>query len=92
MNDVPPPPPPPYGSPPPGTGAPDVGTALSYGFNKYFANVGPVLAVIFVPVVAQLGSLFGLFVLGCVIFGDACSASSASWSARSSARHLPDGA
>ena len=52
MNDVPPPPPPPYGSPPPGTGNPDVGSALSYGFNKYFANVGPVLAVIFIPVVA----------------------------------------
>ncbi len=53
MNDV-PPPPPPYGSPPPGTGNPDVGSALSYGFNKYFANVGPMLAVIFIPVAAQL--------------------------------------
>ena len=54
MNDVPPPPPPPYGSPPPGAGSPDVGTALSYGFNKYFANLGPVLAVIFIPVAAQI--------------------------------------
>jgi uncharacterized membrane protein len=53
VNDV-PPPPPPYGSPPPGAGNPDVGSALSYGFNKYFANVGPMLAVIFIPVAAQL--------------------------------------
>lgn len=51
MNDV--PPPPPYGSPP-GGGNPDVGTALSYGFNKYFANFGPMLAVIFIPVAAQI--------------------------------------
>ena len=49
MTDVPPPPPPPYGSAPPGRRSPDVGAALSYGFNKYFANVGPVLAVIFDP-------------------------------------------
>lgn len=64
MNDVPPPPPPPYGSPPPGAGNPDVGSALSYGFNKYFANVGPVLAVIFIPVLAQFAiSLFGQLVV-----------------------------
>jgi len=31
-----------------------VGTALSYGFNKYFANVGPVLGVIAIAIVAQL--------------------------------------
>ena len=54
MNDVPPPPPPPYGSVPPGGGNPDVGPALSYGFSKYFSNLGPVLAVIFIPLVAQL--------------------------------------
>ncbi len=54
MNDVPPPPPPSYGSVPPGSGTPSVGTALSYGFNKYFANLGPVLAVIAVAIVAQL--------------------------------------
>ena len=53
MNDV-PPPAPPYGSVPPGGGNPDVGPALSYGFNKYFANFGPVLAVIFIPLAAQL--------------------------------------
>ncbi|MGO9872710.1 MAG: hypothetical protein ACLPVY_02835 [Acidimicrobiia bacterium] len=51
MNDL---PPPPYGAVPPGYGSPPVGTALSYGFNKYFANVGPVLAVIAVAIVAQL--------------------------------------
>jgi uncharacterized membrane protein len=67
VSDVPPPPPPStpppsYGGPP--SGSPDVGPALSYGFNKYFANVGPVLAVIFIPVVAQLALLFiGQFVV-----------------------------
>src|SRR2546421_6445984 len=49
-----PPPPPPYGATPPGSGSPEVGAALSYGFNKYFANVGPVLAVIAVAFAAQL--------------------------------------
>jgi uncharacterized membrane protein len=49
-----PPPPPPFGSMPPGGGDPHVGTALSYGFNKYFANLGPVLAVIAVAFAAQL--------------------------------------
>ena len=52
MSDV-PPPPPPYGAPS-GSGSPSVGTALSYGFNKYFANLGPVLAVIAIAIVAQL--------------------------------------
>jgi hypothetical protein len=55
VNDVPPPPPPPYGAVPPGGGSPDVGTALSYGFNKYFANVVPVLAVIFISIAVQIG-------------------------------------
>jgi hypothetical protein len=54
VNDVPPPPPPSYGAVPPGGGAPDVGTALSYGFNKYFANVGPVILIILVAFLAQL--------------------------------------
>jgi uncharacterized membrane protein len=73
------PPPSPYGSTPPGGGSPQVGAALSYGFNKYFANVGPVLAVIAVAIGAQLivniielsvSSLFGrlLFtVIGLVV-------------------------
>jgi uncharacterized membrane protein len=52
VSDV--PPPPPYGAVPPGYGSPSVGTALSYGFNKYFANLGPVLAVIAIAIVAQL--------------------------------------
>jgi uncharacterized membrane protein len=66
VSDVPPPPPPPppppsYGGPPSG---PQVGPALSYGFNKYFANVGPFLAVIFIPVLAQLLlSFIGQFVI-----------------------------
>jgi uncharacterized membrane protein len=60
VNDV-PPPPPPYGSPPPGGPSPDVGTALSYGFNKYFANLGPVLLIILVAFGAQvIVSLFRL--------------------------------
>jgi uncharacterized membrane protein len=56
VSSVPPPPPsqPPYGSVPPGGGSPQVGTALSYGFNKYFANIGPVLAVIAVYFVVQV--------------------------------------
>ena len=68
MSDVPPPPPPPppppsYGAGPP-AGSPDVGSALSYGFNKYFANLGPFLAVIFIPVLAQLLlSFIGQFVI-----------------------------
>jgi len=66
VSDVPPPPPPPppppsYGGPPAG---PQVGPALSYGFNKYFANFGPFLAVIFIPVLAQLLlSFIGQFVI-----------------------------
>jgi uncharacterized membrane protein len=49
---------------PPGGGSPDVGTALSYGFNKYFANWAPVLAVIFIPVAIQvLLSLIGQYVV-----------------------------
>jgi hypothetical protein len=68
VSDVPPPPPPPppppsYGAGPPGA-SPNVGAALSYGFNKYFANVGPFLGVIFIPVLAQIAlSLIGQFVI-----------------------------
>ena len=67
MSDVPPPPPPPppppsYGAGPSG-GSPDIGAALSYGFNKYFANLGPVLLIILVAFVAQVVvSLFRLAV------------------------------
>jgi hypothetical protein len=49
------PPPPQYRTVPPGGGrSPRVGIAISYGFNKYFANVWPVLGVVFFPIVLQL--------------------------------------
>jgi hypothetical protein len=73
VNDV-PPPPPPYGSPP-GGGSPDVGTALSYGFSKYFANFGAVLLIILVAFAAQfivqiveiaVSSLFLKVILGVI--------------------------
>jgi len=48
----PPPPPPPYGAPPPGAGAPDVGSAISYGWKKFQENVGPMLIVVLIPVAA----------------------------------------
>jgi hypothetical protein len=55
MSNVPPPPNvPPPGPPPVGGANPDIGAALSYGFNKYFANVGPVLAVILLPLALQI--------------------------------------
>jgi uncharacterized membrane protein len=58
VSDAPPPPPPPpppssFGSPPPGGGA-DVGAALSYGWKKWQANVGPMLIVVLIPVAAQI--------------------------------------
>jgi hypothetical protein len=54
MSSVPPPPNVPPGPPPISGGSPDLGAALSYGFNKYFANIGPVLAVILLPVAVQI--------------------------------------
>lgn len=78
MTDVPPPPPPPPIPPPPG-GAPvpsgaDAGAALSYGWAKFQANAGTLLAVILLPVAVQIVlSLFGQFVVrsfaGMMIFG-----------------------
>jgi uncharacterized membrane protein len=56
VTDPPPPPPPPpssFGTPPP-TGGPDVGVALSYGWKKFQANVGPLIAIVAVPVVLQI--------------------------------------
>jgi uncharacterized membrane protein len=50
----PPPPPPPYDAPPPGSGAPDVGAAISYGWKKFQENVGPMLIVVLIPVAAQI--------------------------------------
>jgi uncharacterized membrane protein len=49
-----PPPPPPWSAPQPSGGSPDVGVALSYGWNKFQANVGPLLAVILIPAASQL--------------------------------------
>jgi uncharacterized membrane protein len=56
VNDFPPPPPPPspYGAPQPGPGGPDVGAAISYGWAKFQQNVGPLLIVVLVPIVAQI--------------------------------------
>lgn len=54
MTDPPPPPPPPsFGTPPPSSG-PDVGAALSYGWKKFQANVGPLIAIVAVPVVINI--------------------------------------
>jgi uncharacterized membrane protein len=58
VTDPPPPPPPPpppseFGMPPPASG-PDVGVALSYGWKKFQENVGPLIAIVAVPVVAQV--------------------------------------
>jgi len=61
VTDPPPPPPPPsFGTPPPASG-PDVGVALSYGWKKFQENVGPLIAIVAVPIVAQI-------VLGAIAF------------------------
>ena len=55
MTDIPPPPPfPPPSGPPAGSGGPDAGAALSYGWKKFQENVGPLLAVVLIPVAVQL--------------------------------------
>jgi len=55
VTDIPPPPPfPPPSGPPPGAGGPDAGAALSYGWKKFQENVGPLLAVVLIPVAAQI--------------------------------------
>jgi hypothetical protein len=53
VTDVPPPPPPPA-VPPIGGATPDAGAALSYGWKKFTENVGPLLAIILLPVAAQI--------------------------------------
>jgi len=73
VTDVPPPPPPPS-VPPSGAGSPDAGAALSYGWKKFQAYAGPVLAIILIPLAAQLilnflgyvviGGTFGYVVFG----------------------------
>jgi hypothetical protein len=55
VTDIPPPPPfPPPSGPPPGAGGPDAGAAISYGWKKFQENVGPMLAVVLIPVAAQI--------------------------------------
>jgi uncharacterized membrane protein len=64
--------------PPPSASGPDIGAALSYGWRKFQANLGPVLAVVLVPVLVQLGlsvfanttvdSLAGMFVVQVLSF------------------------
>jgi hypothetical protein len=53
VSDAPPPPPASFGQPAPGSG-PDVGTALSYGWNKFTQNAGVLIAVIVIPFLVQL--------------------------------------
>jgi len=54
VTDPPPPPPPSsFGMPQPARG-PDVGTALSYGWKKFQENVGPLIAIVAVPIVVQI--------------------------------------
>jgi hypothetical protein len=78
VTDVPPPPPPPPPSEdwnrPPGAGNPDAGAALSYGWNKFQSYAGPVLAIILIPIAAQLIlNLLGAAVIrntfGYILFG-----------------------
>lgn len=55
MTDVPPPPPPQppsFGAPPPGS-SPDVGAALSYGWNKFTQNAGPLIIAFLIPAVGS---------------------------------------
>jgi uncharacterized membrane protein len=62
MSNVPPPPDVPPPPPPPDAGSggyvggqsPDAGAALSYGWKKFQENVGPLLAVILIPVAVQI--------------------------------------
>ena len=54
MTDLPPPPPPSWNPPPSGGSTPDAGVALSYGWRKFQQNIGPMLAVVLIPVAAQI--------------------------------------
>jgi hypothetical protein len=54
---VPPPPPPPgggYGAPPTGTGGYSAGTAWSYGWSKFVANLGQILIAVLVLVAVEI--------------------------------------
>jgi hypothetical protein len=61
--------PPPGGGPPPGYGAPapagggnlDIGAAISYGFNKFIANIGPLLILLLIIIGVQVVFSFVAF-------------------------------
>jgi uncharacterized membrane protein len=53
VSDAAPPPPSSFGVPPPGS-SPDGAAALSYGWDKFTDNIGPLLAIVLVPAVLQL--------------------------------------
>jgi hypothetical protein len=61
VSDLPPPPPPSesFGTPAPSSGA-DIGAALSYGWNKFTQNVGPLIGIIVAPIVV----LFLVYIVG----------------------------
>jgi hypothetical protein len=56
VTDLPPPPPPqpPWSPPPGGDRAPDAGTALSYGWQKFQQNVSVLLIAVLIPVGVQI--------------------------------------
>jgi uncharacterized membrane protein len=68
VSDVPPPPPPPpppggFGTPAPSS-SPDIGAAISYGWNKFTQNVGPLIAIIVIPIAILIViELIGIFVI-----------------------------
>jgi hypothetical protein len=63
VTDLPPPPPPPSSPPPPGpppagpppagSPSPDAGTALSYGWQKFQQNAGPMIVIVLIQLVAE---------------------------------------
>lgn len=73
MTDLPPPPPSSFGTPSPAS-SPDAGAALSYGWKKFQENVGPLIAVILIPIILQaILQIIGFVVIkgavGYLIFG-----------------------
>ena len=73
MTDLPPPPPSSFGTPSPAS-SPDAGAALSYGWKKFQQNVGPLIAVILIPIILQaILQIIGVVVIkgpvGYIIFG-----------------------
>src|SRR5205807_5348406 len=67
------PPPSSFGTPSPAS-SPDAGAALSYGWKKFQQNVGPLIAVILIPIILQaVLQIIGFVVIkgpvGYIIFG-----------------------